>query len=193
MDSAGRYFVSCLCEVEPVPLPVSPNIVGVDLGLTHLATLSTGEKIDNPRHTARLATRLARAQRCLARKRKGSANRAKAKRCVARIHARIRDTRQDYLYRLSNRLIRQNGIICLESLAVSNMVRNRSLSKAISDAGWSELVRQLRYKGKWAGRQVVAIDRFHPSSKRCSGCGHIAQTMPLCPATNNVRLARQPR
>ena len=179
MDSAGRYFVSCLCEFEPTPLPVSPNIVGVDVGLTHLAILSTGEKIDNPKHTARHAEKLAQAQRRMSKKKKGSSNRAKAKRRVARIHARIADARRDGLHKLSTRLIRENGIVCIETLAVKNMVKNRSLSKAISDAGWSELVRQLRYKGEWAGRRVVAIDRFYPSSKRCSGCGHIASSMPL--------------
>ena len=179
MDSAGRYFVSCLCEFEPAPLPINASMVGVDLGLTHLAILSTGEKIANPKHTAKHAASLAKAQRRLAKKKKGSANRAKAKRVVARRHARIADARLDHLHKLSRRLIDENQVVCVETLAVKNMVKNRSLAKAISDASWGEFVRQLRYKGEWAGRSVVEIDRFYPSSKRCSECGHIASSMPL--------------
>lgn len=179
MDSAGRYFVSFLCEFEPKALPVTPKTVGVDVGLTHLAVTSNTEKVPNPKHTQRFAEQLARRQRALSRKKKGSKNREKAKRQVARIHARIHDARLDTLHKLSRHLIDENQVVCVESLAVKNMVRNRNLSKAISDASWGELVRQLRYKGEWAGRQVVEIDRFYPSSKRCGGCGHIVERLPL--------------
>ena len=179
MDAAGRYFVSLLCEFEPKRLPVSPRAVGIDMGLTHLAILSTGEKITNARHTATYAEKLARAQRKLARCKKGSANRKKAKRRVARLHARMADRRLDRLHKLSRRLVDENQVVCVETLNVRGMVRNHSLAKSISDAAWGELVRQLRYKAAWAGRTLLEIDRFYPSSRRCHDCGHVAKRMPL--------------
>ena len=179
MDSAGRYFVSCLCEFEPVPLTPTAKQVGVDMGLTHLAITSDGVKFDNPKHTARHAAALAKAQRRLAKKKKGSNNRAKAKRVVARRHAKIADARRDTIHKLTRRLIDENQVVAVEHLNVAGMVKNRSLSKAIHDAAWHEAVRQLKYKGEWAGRNVVVIDRFYPSSKRCNGCGHVVAKLPL--------------
>ncbi|WP_407364244.1 IS200/IS605 family element transposase accessory protein TnpB (plasmid) [Pseudomonas luteola] len=178
-DAAGRYFVSCLCEFEPQALPVTPKMVGIDMGLKDLFVPSEGEPFANARHTAKYASRLALAQRRLSRKKLGSANRARARQKVARIHAKISDCRLDGLHKLSRRLINENQVVCVENLAVKNMIRNPRLSKAIADAGWGELVRQLQYKGAWAGRQVVAIDRWFPSSKRCSGCGFVMDSMPL--------------
>jgi putative transposase len=178
-DSAGRYFVSCLCEFEPSQLPVTPNTTGIDLGLKDLFITDKGERVGNPRHTAKYATRLAKAQRRLSKKKLGSANRAKARRKVAKIHAKISDCRQDNLHKLSRRLINENQVICVESLKVKNMIRNPSLSKAIADASWGEFVRQLAYKADWAGRSLVAIDQWFPSSKRCSGCGHTLSSLPL--------------
>ena len=178
-DAAGRYFVSCLCEFEPHALPVTPKMVGIDMGLKDLFVTSDGVHTRNARHTAKYASRLALAQRRLSRKKLGSANRAKARQKVARIHARITDCRLDGLHKLSRRLINENQVVCVENLAVKNMMRNPRLSKAIADAGWGELVRQLQYKSAWAGRQVVAIDRWFPSSKRCSGCGFVMDSMPL--------------
>ncbi|WP_455230964.1 RNA-guided endonuclease TnpB family protein [Geopseudomonas aromaticivorans] len=187
-DTAGRYFVALLCEVDAEPLPVSPRTTGIDLGLKALFVTADGEQIDNPRHTAKYAARLAKAQRALSRKRRGSKNRAKARQKVARLHAKIADTRLDGLHKLSHRLINENQVVCVESLAVKSLIRNRSLSKSIADAGWGELVRQLEYKAAWAGRQLVKIDRWFPSSKRCSCCGHTLTSLPLkardwtCPA-----------
>ena len=187
-DSAGRYFVSCLCEFAPETLPVTPRMAGIDLGLKDLFITDQGERLGNPRHTAKYATRLARAQRRLSKKKLGSANRAKARKQVARIHARISDCRMDRLHKLSRRLINENQVVCVESLRVKNMIRNPNLAKAISDAGWGEFVRQLEYKAEWAGRQLVKIDQWYPSSRRCSGCGHIKDALPLnirawdCPA-----------
>lgn len=178
-DSAGRYFVSCLCEFEPSKLPVTPNVTGIDLGLKDLFITDKGERVGNPRHTAKYAARLARAQRRLSKKKLGSANRAKARQKVAKLHAKISDCRQDNLHKLSRRLINENQVICVESLKVKNMIRNPSLSKAIADAGWGEFVRQLAYKAEWAGRSLVAIDQWFPSSKRCSGCGHTLPSLPL--------------
>jgi putative transposase len=178
-DAAGRYFVSCLCEFEPSKLPVTPNMTGIDLGLKDLFITDKGERVGNPRHTAKYATRLAKAQRRLSKKKLGSANRAKARQKVAKLHAKISDCRQDNLHKLSRRLINENQVICVESLKVKNMIRNPTLSKAIADAGWGEFVRQLAYKADWAGRSLVAIDQWFPSSKRCSGCGHTLSSLPL--------------
>lgn len=178
-DAAGRYFVSCLCEFEPSKLPVTPNTTGIDLGLKDLFITDKGERVGNPRHTAKYATRLAKAQRRLSKKKLGSANRAKARQKVAKLHAKISDCRLDNLHKLSRRLINENQVICVESLKVKNMIRNPTLSKAIADAGWGEFVRQLAYKADWAGRSLVAIDQWFPSSKRCSGCGHTLSSLPL--------------
>ncbi|TWI45633.1 putative transposase [Pseudomonas duriflava] len=158
-------------------------MVGIDMGLKDLFATSDGVRTLNARHTAKYASRLALAQRRLSRKKLGSANRAKARQKIARIHAKISDCRLDGLHKLSRRLINENQVVCVENLAVKNMIRNPWLSRAIADAGWGELVRQLEYKGAWAGRQVVAIDRWFPSSKRCSGCGFVMDSMPL-----NIRL-----
>jgi len=178
-DTAGRYFVSCLCEYDAQALPITPKMIGIDLGLHDLFVTSEGGRTGNPRHTAKYATKLAKAQRALSRKRLGSANRAKARRKVAAIHAKLSDCRMDNLHKLSRRLINENQVVCVESLKVKNMLRNRSLAKSISDASWGEFVRQLAYKADWAGRQLVAIDQWYPSSKRCSSCGHVVEKMPL--------------
>jgi putative transposase len=165
---------STVSDLEPVD-----STVGVDAGITSLYTFSTGEKVPNPRHERRDRARLARAQRVLARKQKGSANRAKARLKVARIHARIADRRRDHLHKLSTRLVRENQVIAVEDLSVRNMVRNRSLARVISDASWSQWQSMLEYKAGWYGRTVVAVDRFYPSSKTCSACGRIADSLPL--------------
>ncbi len=178
-DSAGRWHISILVEDTIAALPPTNTSVGIDAGITSLVTLSTGEKITNPRHEQRDRARLALAQRRLSRKAKGSNNRAKARLKVARVHARIADRRRDVLHKLSTRIIRENQTVVIEDLSVRNMVRNHSLARAISDASWSELRRQLEYKADWYGRTVIAIDRFYPSSKTCSACGAIVSSLPL--------------
>jgi len=178
-DAAGRWFVSVLVEETVEPHPQTDAAVGIDAGITSLLTLSTGEKIANPRHERRDRQRLAKAQRNLARKQKGSANREKARRKAARVHARIADRRADFLHKVTTRLVRENQALAIEDLSVRNMVRNRSLGRAISDASWSEFRRMLEYKADWHGRTVIAVDRFYPSSKTCSACGAIAAKMPL--------------
>jgi putative transposase len=178
-DTAERYFVSFLVEEDIQALPVVTGMVGVDVGLKDLAVLSTGEKVANPTHLRRSERHLAHAQRNLARKRKGSKNRDKARLKVARIHATIADQRSDGLHKLTTRLIRDNQVICVESLAVKHLVHNHTLAKAISDAGWGELVRQLGYKAMWYGRTLVKIDRWYPSSKRCHACGKVLDALSL--------------
>ncbi|UUD58142.1 transposase (plasmid) [Escherichia coli] len=178
-DAAGRYFVSCLCEFEPVSLPITASTVGIDVGLKDLFVTDTGFKQGNHRHTAKYAARLALLQRRLSKKVRGSKNRAKARLKVARLHAKIADCRLDALHKATRKLINENQVVCVESLKVKNMIRNPSLSKAIADASWGEFTRQLQYKGEWAGRSVVAIDQFFPSSKRCSCCGFTLKKMPL--------------
>ncbi|MFF5228790.1 RNA-guided endonuclease InsQ/TnpB family protein [Dactylosporangium sp. NPDC000521] len=177
-DAAGRWFVSLLCEdrVESVP---AAGAVGVDAGLDSLLTLSTGEKVVNPKHECRDRAALARAQRDLARKEKGSANRAKARLKVARVHARISDRRRDHLHKLSTRLVRENQTIVVEDLTVRNMIRNHRLARAISDVAWRQFRTMLEYKTDWHGRTLVVVDRWFPSSKLCSTCGVLAERMPL--------------
>ncbi|WP_329579729.1 RNA-guided endonuclease InsQ/TnpB family protein [Streptomyces sp. NBC_01361] len=180
-DAAGRWFVSLLCEDPAVkPLAATDSAVGIDVGLDHLLTLSTGEKIANPRHERKDRARLAKAQQNLSRTAKGDgSNRAKARRKVARIHARIADRRRDHLHKLTTRLVRENQTLVIEDLTVRNMVKNRSLARAISDAAWSDLRSMLEYKAAWYGREVIAVDRFFPSSKLCSHCGTLQGMMPL--------------
>lgn len=178
-DAAGRYFVSMLCDDTVAPKPEAASRVGIDLGLTHFAILSTGEKVAAPNTFRKHEAKLAKLQRRLAKKQKGSARRAKAKRKVARLHAKVADARRDFLHKLSTRLINENQVIAIESLAVSNMQKNRHLAKSISDASWAEFVRQLEYKAHWYGRTLVGIDRWYPSSKRCSDCGHTVSKLPL--------------
>jgi putative transposase len=165
-NTAGRYFVSLLLEEQIEPLPASPES-------------SKGDKVGTPRFFVRDEKKLARAQQRHARKQRGSKNREKARRKVAKIHVRIADRRRDYQHKLSTRLIRENQVICVESLAVKSMMQNHCLAKAIADVGWGEFVRQLEYKAQWYGRSLIKIDRWFPSSKMCSRCGFVLADLDL--------------
>ncbi|MER6591630.1 RNA-guided endonuclease TnpB family protein [Micromonospora purpureochromogenes] len=179
-DATGRWFVSLLVEDPTVtPLPRVDTAVGVDAGITSLVTLSTGEKVTNPRYERADRRKLAKAQRELSRKAKGSNNRAKARVRVARIHARIADRRRDLLHKLSTRLVRENQTVVIEDLSVRNMLGNHRLARAIADAAWSDLRGMLEYKAAWYGRTLIAVDRWYPSSKSCSACGQLNPAMPL--------------
>ncbi|MEV8635891.1 RNA-guided endonuclease TnpB family protein [Streptosporangium sp. NPDC051023] len=178
-DAAGRWFVSLLVEEKISPLPPAETSVGLDAGITALVTLSSGEKIVNPRHERADRRKLARAQRALARKAKGSANRTKARLKVAKVYARIADRRRDHLHQLTTRLVHENQVIAVEDLTVRNMVKNPRLARAISDAGWRELRRMLEYKAAWYGRELLVADRWLPSSRLCSACGTRQDEMPL--------------
>jgi len=191
-DTGGRYHVSMLCDDVVSACPVATGKIGIDLGLTHFAILSNGEKIAAPNVFRRNEAKLARLSRRLAKKQRGSANRRKARLKVARMHARTADSRRDFLHKLSTRLINENQVIAIESLSVRNMQKNRCLSKSISDAGWSEFRRQLEYKAQWYGRTLIGIDRWYPSSRRCSDCGHTVARMSLkvrawtCPQCGSI-------
>jgi putative transposase len=177
-DAAGRWFVSLLCDDVIEQTPAS-GAVGIDAGLDSLLALSTGEKVVNPKQERADRERLTRAQRNLAKKEKGSANRAKARVKVARVYTRITDRRRDHLHKLTTRLVRDNQTIVIEDLTVRNMVQNHSLARAISDAAWRQLRTMLEYKADWHRRNLVVVDRWFPSSKLCSTCGALAERMPL--------------
>ncbi|TDD86984.1 transposase [Actinomadura darangshiensis] len=180
-DPVGRWFVSILVEEVIAALPTTRASVGLDAGLEYLVTLSTGEKVSNPRYERADRRKLAKACKHMSRKAKGSANRNRARQRVAKIHARIADRRRDHLHKLSTRLVRENQALAIDDLTVRNMLANRSLARAISDAAWSELRSMLEYKTGWYGRELLLVDRWFPSSKLCStrGCGHVNGKMPL--------------
>ena len=180
LTASGRWFVSLLVDDHTVkPLPKTDKQVGLDVGITSLIATSNGDKITNPKHFKQLRKKLSRVQKALSRKVKGSNNRHKARLQVARVHAAITDARTDFLHKLTTRLVRENQTIVVEDLAIKNMVKNHKLALAISDASWGELIRQLTYKCEWYGRELIKIDRWFPSSKRCGNCGQIVDKLPL--------------
>jgi putative transposase len=179
-DPCGRWYVSLAVDVpDPDPLPATGQAAGVDLGVKDFVVTSDEQRIPNPRHLERRTRNLARYQRRLARCQPGSANRAKAKGKVARAHRKVRAARTDFLHKTSTRLIRDHDLISVEDLAVKNMVRNRRVAKAISDCGWRAFRAMLEYKAARCGRRVVVIDRWFPSSKMCSACGHVLAELGL--------------
>ena len=178
VDATGRYHASFVVEVPDAPLPSTDREVGIDLGLTHFAVLSDGRKVDNPRIARKAARKLRRAQQELARRQKGSANRRKSVRKVARCHARVGDTRRDWLHKLSTTLISENQAVYVEDLAVSGLARTR-LARSVADAGWSTFVQMLAYKAARHGRTFVKVDRWFPSTRACSVCGAIGEAKPL--------------
>lgn len=171
--SSGKYFVSILVETEHTPMKECDGSVGIDLGIKDLLITSDGEKFDNIRTTKKYENKLAKEQRKLSHKVKGSKNWNKQRIKVARIHEKIHNTRIDYLHKISHRLISENQVIVSEDLAVSNMIKNHNLAKAISDCGWYELTRQLTYKAEWNGRTYIKIGRYVPSSQTCNICGFV--------------------
>jgi putative transposase len=189
-DPCGRYFVSMACEIEIAALPIRRNAIGVDVGIKDVAVTSDDFKSGAAKYTYQYARQLKMAQRRLSSKKKGSNRRREQQYRVARIHARIADSRKDFLHQLSSKLINENQVICLKDLNIKGMLRNRCLSKAIADSGLFELRRQLEYKAKWYGRDVFIVDRFAPTSKTCSECGSYQREMPLkirewaCPDCN---------
>lgn len=179
-----RYFASMVVEVGDEALPPAADEhgqdidLGLDLGLSAFAVDQHGRVIDNPRFLRRAERRLKRLQRAVSRKRKGSANRTKARRRLARRHARVRDTRADWLHKTTTTLIRENQAVVVEDLAVSGLARTR-LAKSVHDASWGTFRRLLEEKAKRYGRDLVVIGRWLPTSQTCSACGRIEGTKPL--------------
>jgi putative transposase len=180
-NPSGQYFAAILTEKEGEHPQASNEgtAIGIDLGIADFCITSTGSKYPNPRHIKKHERNLKRKQRKLSRKQKGSNSRKKARKLVARVHQRISNSRQDFLQKLSRKLVNENQVIVVEDLAVKNLVKNHSLAKAISDLGWSSFVGMLDYKCERSGKILVKVERFFPSSKTCSNCYHRVYSLPL--------------
>lgn len=180
LDTAGRYWASIIVQngIEPPPVAGASDLVGVDLGLRHFATLSTGEKIENPRYLRRAEDNLRRKNRKLARKQKGSKNREKARQRLARAHARVADARRHFLHTLSRRLVNENQGIAVETLSIKQMMQSNRTAKSVADAGWHRFIAMLAYKAAAAGKPLIQVGRFYPSTKTCSVCQTIATAVP---------------
>ena len=172
-ERSGEYYASVLCEVEqPEALPVTDKVVGIDLGLHDLIVCSDGERVETPKYFRKAEQKSAKRQRAFSRTQKGSKGHEKARLKVARCHQKIKNQRNDFLQKLSTKLIRENQVICLEDLSVKGMERNKKLAKSVTDASFAKFISMLEYKAEWYGRKVVKIDRFYPSTQLCSGCGY---------------------
>ena len=171
---SGKYFVSICCtDVEKPNFIRTDKYVGIDLGIKDFVITSDGDKYSNPKYLKQSLNKLAKSQRELSRKTRGGSNWDKARIKVARLYERITNQRKDMLNKLSSELVRKYDVICIEDLQVSNMIKNHSLAQSISDASWSEFVRQLEYKSKWYGKELIKVDKFFPSSQTCNVCGYI--------------------
>ena len=173
-NCANQYFISILTECEePQKLSNNKNMIGIDLGIKEFAVISSGEKIENPKFLKKSLDKLKREQRKLSKCIKGSNNRNKQRIKVARIYNKITNQRNDFLHKLSTRLINENQVICIETLIVKNMIKNHCLAQSISDVSWSKFVDLLIYKSEWYGRSIIQIPQNYASSQTCSVCGYV--------------------
>jgi putative transposase len=192
----GHYYASFVIEIESTPLPVVEREAGVDLGIARLATVADTDQqrrdITNPKHLQRKQRKLARLEREKSRRATGGANRAKTRRKVAVQHGKVTRARRDYHHKQALNLVRENQAVYVEDLNIVGMVRNRRLARAIHDAGWAQFARLLEEKAERYGRTLAKVSRWLPSSKTCSACGHVMDTMPLkvrewaCPSCATV-------
>jgi putative transposase len=182
-SATGKYFVAITCEAEHIEMAKVDGKVGVDLGLKDLAVLSNGKRYENIRTTKKYERRLAYEQRQLSKKVKGSASRGRQKIKVAKVHEKISNSRTDHIHKITTAIVRENQMICVESLSVVNMMKNHCLAKGIADVAWGELFRQLKYKSEWSGRQFLMVERFFPSSKTCNHCKFVHQGLTLADRT----------
>lgn len=178
-NPSGKYYISILVKQEIKELPKNEFAVGIDLGLTDFAITSDGIKYPNPRYLKKSLNKLAKEQRKLSKKKKGSKNRNKQRIKVARLHEKIANQRKDFLHKLSFKLINENQVICLEDLQAKEIQQNKYLSQSVSDVGWYEFRRQLEYKAKWYRRTISFVDKYYPSSQICSNCGENTGKKPL--------------
>jgi len=178
-DSSGRYFVSFLVKEQVDHLPKIDKSVGIDVGVKDVCVTSNGFKSGAPKYLRRYEKQLALKQKELSRKKKGSRNRDKARLRVAKIHSKISDSRNDFNNKLTTMLIRKNQAIAVESLNIKGMIKNHKLAKSIADSSWYDFFRKLEYKSKWYGRNIIEIDKWFPSSKRCNHCGYIKEHLAL--------------
>ena len=179
-NPTGKYYISFLCVVEkPTKHKKTGKSIGIDLGLKDFIITSEGQRYCNPKFLKKYEVKLARKQRILSRKEKGSKGRDKARLSVAKVHEKITNSRNDMQHKVSSKLVRDYDLIAIEDLNVKGMVKNHCLAKAISDVAWSSFVTKLKYKAEWNGKEVIVIDRFYPSSKTCSCCDHIKESLSL--------------
>ena len=172
-ERSGEFYASVLCEIElQESLPVTEKVIGIDLGLHDLVVCSDGTRVEAPKHFMKSERKLAKRQRAFSRTQKGSNGHEKARLKVARCCQKIKNQRNDFLQKLSTKLIKENQIICLEDLSVKGMERNHKLAKSVTDASFSRFVSMLEYKAEWYGRKIIKIDRFYSSTQLCSGCGY---------------------
>ncbi|MEG4487754.1 RNA-guided endonuclease TnpB family protein [Microcoleus sp. D2_18a_B4] len=190
MTQGGEFYASCLFDEgkDNPELSKEGKAVGIDLGITHFAITSDGTKHGNPKHYGKHEKKLAKYQKRLAKKQKGSNSRNKARKRVAKLHQKITRCREDFLHKLSRKLVDKNQVIVVENLAVKNMVRNHKLAKSIADLGWGQFCTMLKYKAEWSGKIYIEVDRFFPSSKTCNHCLHRTSEMPL-----DIRLWQCPK